>query len=66
MAREDPESSHAWQMQMANMDAEHEEKVRQIEAGIAHSNALCSPGDPEYWDPDPQEAAILYRLWKVR
>ena len=56
----------AWQMQMANMDAEHEEKVRQIEAGIADNNALCSPGDPEYWDPDPQEAAILYRLWKLQ
>ena len=52
-----------WQLQMANMDAEHEEKVRQIEEGIAANNALCIPGDPGYWDPTPQEAGILYRLW---
>ena len=50
----------------ARMDAEHEEKVRQIEAGIACNNALCNPGDPEYWDPDAREAALLYRLWKVQ
>ena len=56
----------AWQMQMAKMDAEHEEKVRQIEAGIAHNNALYNPGDPGYWDPDAREAALLYRLWKVQ
>ena len=53
-------------MQMANMDAEHEGKVRQIEAGIAHNNALYNPGDPGYWDPDAREAALLYRLWKVQ
>ena len=53
----------AWQLQMASMDAEHEEKVRQIEAGIANNNALYNPGDPGYWDPTPQEAGILYRLW---
>ena len=53
-------------MQMATMDAEHEEKCAQIEEGIANNNALCNSGDPEYWDPDPQEAAILYRLWKVQ
>ena len=56
----------AWSLKMAMMDAEHEEKVSQIEAGIAHNNAMCNPGDAEYWDPDPQEAAILYRLWKVQ
>ena len=60
----------AWQMQMANIDAEHEEKVRQIEAGLAANNALCNPGsgpgDPGYWDPTPQEAGILYRLWKLQ
>ena len=55
----------AWQLQMANMDADHEEKVRQIKAGIANNNALCNPGDPEYWDPNPQEAAMLYRLWRL-
>ena len=56
----------AWQAQMAMMDAEHEEKVRQIEEGIAQNNAMCSPGDPEYWDPTPQEARMLYRLWKLQ
>jgi hypothetical protein len=55
-----------WQLRMADMDAEHEEKVRQIEAGIANNNALYNPGDPGYWDPDAREAALLYRLWKVQ
>ena len=56
----------AWQLKMADMDAEHEEKVRKIEAGIANNNALYNPGDPGYWDPDAREAALLYRLWKVQ
>ena len=56
----------AWQLQMADMDAEHEENVRQIEAGIANNNALYNPGDPGYWDPDAREAALLYHLWKVQ
>ena len=56
----------AWQQKMADMDTEHEEKVRQIEAGIADNNALYNPGDLGYWDPDAREAALLYRLWKVQ
>jgi hypothetical protein len=35
-------------LQMADMAAAHEEKVRQIEEGIAANNALYNPGDPEY------------------
>ena len=56
---------------MADMAAAHEEKVRQIEEGIAANNALYmyNPGDPGYWEPDrrcAQEAAMadaIYRLW---
>ena len=47
------------------LQAAHDRKVRQIEASIAANNALCNPGDPEYWDPGAGEAAILYDRWRT-
>jgi hypothetical protein len=45
--------------------ADEQEKWSQIAQGLASNNAMCTPDDPEYWEPDADELLRLHSLWKL-